>query len=238
MQPTTRNRLQASLLLLLIALAVLTGYTFLHEAGHALAGLAFSGRLTEFSLNFLDLSAHAGLAGEFTPDQEAAINAAGVSLPLLAWLVLMLALPREGGFSLQWAKLFASLGTLNTLLAWVVLPLLYLNGTAPAFDDVTQFIRHSGLPPLAVACGSLAAYALGWALFARRAGDLRPAFSLLRSGRAPLPSWGAMLAGALLLAIFAGVVSLAGSALVHSGSAPPAGALLPPMLLPCEPAWI
>lgn len=187
MNPTVSSRLKNIALLVLIFLVFATLYTTLHEGGHALAGLAFGGRITAFNINFFDLSAHAGIDGTFTATQSAIINVAGVSLPLLAWFLLLLFLPRQGGFTIHWIKLIATLGTVNSLLAWVILPFLYLNGTVPVYDDVTKFIINSGLPPLAVAFGCLVLYALGWLLFALRLGDLRRTFNLQCESDMPLP---------------------------------------------------
>ena len=41
-------------------------YTFLHEAGHAMAGWLLGQSLAEFDVSFWDLSAHVGLTGTRT----------------------------------------------------------------------------------------------------------------------------------------------------------------------------
>ncbi len=60
------------LLLMFILVFVLFTYTFLHEGGHALAGLFFGQALTEFDVNFLNLSAHVGMAKLITLPRMAA----------------------------------------------------------------------------------------------------------------------------------------------------------------------
>lgn len=152
-------------LLGLTILCVLASYTFLHEAGHALVGLAFGQTLTAFSTMFWDLSAHVRLVGELTAAQQAIQSAAGVALPLLVWAVLMGLAPRKASFSLELAKLVASMGVVNTLLVWIAIPLLALWGKAPANDDVTHFLRASQMPPLLVTAVAVGLYALGWGLF-------------------------------------------------------------------------
>jgi len=63
---STVGRLKFAGFLLLTAMAVTLAYTTLHEGGHALAGLAFGGRITEFNVNFFNLlHAHVSIAGEY-----------------------------------------------------------------------------------------------------------------------------------------------------------------------------
>lgn len=128
---------------LLILWMLLATYVMLHEAGHALAVLAFGGEVTYFSMNLFD--ARIGHHGEFTDFQTAIINIAGAGLPFLTWLVFMIALPiRSKKSFLEYAKTY-SVVVLVSLFAWLFIPLLYESGMAPAGDDVTKFIAASGL---------------------------------------------------------------------------------------------
>lgn len=128
---------------LLILWMLLSTYVMLHEAGHALAVLAFGGELTYFSINLFD--ARIGHHGEFTDFQTAIINVAGAGLPYLTWLVFMIALPcRSKKAFLEYAKTY-SVVVLVSLFAWLFIPLLYESGMAPAGDDVTKFLDASGL---------------------------------------------------------------------------------------------
>ena len=145
-----RDRLQFIATLLLVLLITALSYTALHEGGHALAGLSFGGRITDFNVNFFNLGAHVGIDGKFSQSQLAVINVSGVILPFLAWALMMLALPKKDIANLQWIKIISAMGFINSLLAWVILPFLYLAGKAPPSDDVTKFIHNSGLPALAV----------------------------------------------------------------------------------------
>jgi hypothetical protein len=153
-------------LIVLVVLFVFFIYTFLHEAGHALTGWLFGETLTEFNVHFWDLSAHvAMIGGELTQAQRAIQSAAGVSLPLLIWILFISLVSRNPGFILRLLKLLASMMVLNTLLAWIIIPVLYLFGSAPASDDVTHFLQFSQIPPLHLALLSLILYVLGWAYF-------------------------------------------------------------------------
>lgn len=176
-------------LLGLTVLCVFSVYTFLHESGHTLVGLAFGQTLTAFSTTFWDLSAHVQLVGELSAAQQAQQSAAGVALPLLVWAIFMSLVPRKGSFNLELFKLVASMGVVNTLLVWMVIPLLDLWGNAPANDDVTHFLRASALSPLLVTTVATLLYLLGWVLFiakSRGLAQFRQLAGMERTGPAAL----------------------------------------------------
>ncbi len=224
---TTADRLKVAGLTLLIALGVALAYTGLHEGGHALAGLVFGGRIGEIDLNFFNLGAHVNIEGSFTRFQEAVINISGVGLPVLVWLALILALPRNGSPLILWTRFIATAGTLCSLLAWVVIPFFYLNKDAPVGDDVTRFLSNSGLPPLAVAFAALALFAGGWLLFISRSAGAPPFFqALFFGGSKPLPLWRWILAGSVVVAALGGAGILITSTLGEELPQPPKGYVL------------
>jgi hypothetical protein len=169
------------ILMLFVILFVFFTYTFLHEAGHAIIGFAFGQSLTEFNINFWDLSAHVGMAGgELTQPQLAIQAIAGVSLPLLVWAIFIGLIPRKASFMLEALKLVSSMTVVNTLLAWMVLPILYIFGRAPASDDVTHFLRYSQMSPLLLMFIVLILYLRGWAYFLSKINGLWNEFLLFR----------------------------------------------------------
>jgi len=163
------NRLVIVIPLLFFSLLL---YTFLHEGGHALFGVLFGGRLTSFNINFLNISAHAGVSGEFSTAQRALIAVGGVSLPLVIWALMMLMLPARSNPILEWFKILFSAGVINSLLAFIIIPVLHLFGQAPG-DDATNFLRITGFPPLLVTLAALLVYAAAWLLFFQRVGGWR-----------------------------------------------------------------
>jgi len=180
-RPNRSIAVQTLVLLPLFILAfVLFTYTFLHESGHALVGLLFGQTLTEFNVNFLNLDAYVGMAGSLTQSQLAIQSVAGAGLPLLIWFVFIRLAPRKAGFSLEVLKLVGTMTVLNTLLAWMILPILYLFGKAPP-DDVTNFLRYSQMPPLLLIVAAIVLYGLGWALFLSKIDGLRKEFLLFRT---------------------------------------------------------
>lgn len=183
MQTRTRSaNLHRILLLLFVVLFVFFIYTFLHEAGHAIIGFAFGQSLTEFNVNFWDFSAHVGMiGGELTQSQLAVQAIAGVTLPLLMWAIFIDLVPRKASFILESLKLISSMAVLNTLLAWIVLSVLYVIGKALPSDDVTHFLRYSQMPPLLLTFTVTIIYIRGWAYFLSKIDGLRNAFLLFRA---------------------------------------------------------
>ncbi len=221
---STADRLRFAGFTLLIALAVALVYTTLHEAGHALAGLAFGGRISEFDVNFFNLGAHVNIDGGFNRSQNAVINVSGAALPLLVWLVLILVLPKNDSPLVQWTKFITSAGTLCSLLAWVIIPFLYLKNTAPIGDDATKFIANSGLPPLVVAFCALILFAGGWLLFALRFAGMPTVLRVLFIGDGtPVKAWRWVLTGLVVVAALVGVGLLVTSTQGSDSAQPPKG---------------
>ncbi len=202
--------LRKASLWLFVAFFVLYFYTFLHEAGHGLAAVLFGGQVLAINVDFITMGAHVRTAGAFTPLQNSLKSLAGPGLPVLTWAAFMLAVPRRAGLALELVKTLSTLMVLNSTLPWVVIPLLYTKGLAPAGDDATRFLRQSGASPLWVAGAALALYVAGWGLYLRKIKGLREEIWLLQ---APveglgLPSRRALMVMAVTLAL--GVVLLVG----------------------------
>jgi hypothetical protein len=165
-------------LLLFVFLFVFFMYTFLHEEGHAVTGWLFGQSLTEFNMNFLNFSAHVSLAGgELTQTQLAVQSAAGATLPFLIWTIFIGLVPRKSNFIVEALKLISSMAVVNTLLAWIILPALFLFGKAPS-DDVTNFLDYSQVSPLLLMFAAIVLYIGGWLLFLSKIDGLRNEFLL------------------------------------------------------------
>lgn len=193
-------------LLLFIILAILFLYTFLHEAGHALVGLAFGQTLTTFDVRFWNFNPHVSLSGSLTTAQRLLQIGAGTWLPLLIWFLLMAALPRQSSFSVNLFKAASALMVLNTLLAWIIIPILDLAGRAPARDDVTNFLRVSEMPPLLLSALALIVYAAGWVLLVAKVDDLKGIWRIFRQPeqvgqRAGMRAFVLALSGTLIVAV-------------------------------------
>lgn len=168
------------LLVLFILVFVLFTYTFLHESGHALVGFLFGQTLIEFDVNFLNFGAHVGMMGNLTRAQLSLQSIAGEGLPLVIWLVFISIVSRKANSSLEVLKLLSSMIVLNTLLAWIIIPVLYVFGNAPP-DDVTHFLKYSQIPALFVTFIALVLYLVGWVYFLSRIDGLRNEFLLFHT---------------------------------------------------------
>lgn len=168
-------------LIAFVTLVVFFLYTFLHEAGHAIAGLLFGQTLTEFDVSFWDFNAHVGLVGgDLTDIQLAVRSVAATLLPFLVWVVFILWVPHQASFTLEVLKLISSIAVVNTLLPWIIIPILFLVGKAPV-DDVINFMRYAGIPPVLLTVIALALYIIGWKLFLSKIRSLRDEFYMFRT---------------------------------------------------------
>jgi hypothetical protein len=182
-QTKTSSSLILTGLLLFVVIFVFFIYTFLHEAGHAIVGLLTGRSLTEFNVSFWNFSAHVGMAGgELTQSQLALQSAAGAGLPLLLWTIWISLVPRKGNLILESLKLISSMAVVNTLLAWMILPVWFMFGNAPS-DDVTYFLRYSHMLPLLLTFTATLLYIGGWVLFLSKIDGLRNEFRLFSTGK-------------------------------------------------------
>lgn len=132
-------------------------YIILHESGHALIAVFYGARITKFSVWGAYMS-HEG--GTFTPMALSLLNVAGMLLPLLLTIIFMLTY-RSNATSIPYrifSFLFALIPTCSVL-AWIIVPALYLIGKAPQNDDVTEFINASGLSPWTVLFAAIIIFA-------------------------------------------------------------------------------
>jgi hypothetical protein len=172
---TAQNRIARVTIVALLVFTlcfVLVVYTLTHEVGHTVVGMLFGQSLTALKVNFLTLSAHVGLVGELTSTQRALQSIAGAALPLVIWLIFVSCTPRRSTLVVEMLKCIATVAVLSTLLAWVVLPVLYRYGQAPV-DDVSNFLAYSGIEPLLLSLAALAICIGGWRWFFTRIQGVR-----------------------------------------------------------------
>jgi hypothetical protein len=201
--------LLAGLIFFLFLLSLLL-YTFVHEGGHALVGMALGGRLTAFDVNFFDLGAHAGIDGSFTPAQNALIAAAGVSLPVLLAVLFVLATPKKANTVLEGFRLFVFLGASSALLAWVAIPWLVQAGQTVA-DDSAGFMGYTHFPAALVSGAALVIFLAAWAVFLALTGGIKGLVARYRAlpDDLNLPSTRRTFAGLAALGVLLGLVSIA-----------------------------
>ena len=168
---------------------VLVVYTLTHEAGHAAVGMLFGQTLTSLRVNFLNLNAHVGLAGDLTPAQRAWQSIAGAGLPLAIWLIFISGAPRRSSLLVEMLKCIASIAVLSTLLAWMILPVLYRFEQAPA-GDVSNFLVVSKVEPLLLSFCALVLYIAGWSWFFHKIQGVRSEIALFSTANRDIASAG------------------------------------------------
>jgi len=202
---------------------VLVVYTLTHEAGHAIVGMLFGQTLTALKVNFLTLSAHVGLVGELTQAQHALQSIGGVALPLVIWLIFICCVPRRSTLVVELLKCIATVAVLSTLLAWMVLPVLYRLGQAPS-DDVSNFLGYSGMVPWLLSLLALVIYIVGWPWFLSRIQGVRSEIALFSTADRDVVHAGLRLPLALMTGI---LIACSGLIVVLSNAlnplAPPQG---------------
>ncbi len=164
---------------LVLMVLMLFLYTFLHEAGHAILGMLFGQRVLEFDAAFWNFYPHVSMAGEISVPQQALRSLAGTILPLLIWVVFINLVPRRANFSLTVLKIFTSMAVINTLLTWIILPVMVLFGNTFQ-DDVINFLNTSGLHPLQLSGIALILYGACWYLFIHRMDGVREQYQLFK----------------------------------------------------------
>lgn len=183
-----------------------TLYTFIHEGGHALLGVLFGGRITSFSINFFDLSAHVGLDGQFSLAQRALISAAGVSLPILVGMLLLLLSAKRDDIILYFFKAIFFMMAVNALLAWMVIPVLAMLGKSVS-DDSSNFLNLTHISPLLETGVAVLVYIFCWVLFFSQMGGAGVVLKRLRSASIDLTL--PQTRNSLLSLAAAGIVALA-----------------------------
>jgi hypothetical protein len=136
--------------------AVILTCVVLHEAGHALAGIATGGKIVHFEVFSLrpKVRVRGGAA-----DADSFRALAGSGLVVAAWLVMTVAtLKRPRGLAMQTASFFCGI----ELLAWTLSAALH--PFTPQRNDAGLFLALSGVNPAAVAAFCVAAGIAGASL--------------------------------------------------------------------------
>lgn len=156
-------------------------YTFFHEAGHALIGLSFGQKLTNFDINIFNFNPHISMMGEITAPQRAIRSIAGSVFPLIIWVFFMLIVRKKSNFLIEFLKFGSSISILFSTVVWVILPILYLFGNAPSGDDVTHFLNASQMNPILLSILSAIVCLFIWTLFNRKTGGIKNQMLLIRN---------------------------------------------------------
>jgi len=134
------NKLKKAIYTFASALIVILLYIILHEGGHLIVMLSAGATITEFSI----LTAHvSGVGGNYTNVSDLWLHANGALFPVIMSFVYILFYKKES--KSMFYRIFSYMFCLipvASLFAWIIIPFLYMQGNAPAGDDVTKFLYN------------------------------------------------------------------------------------------------
>ena len=134
------NKVKKVLYVFASALLAIFLYIILHEGGHMIVMLSAGATITDFSI----LTAHvSGVGGNYTNVSDLWLHANGALLPVIMSFVYMLFYKKESRsmFYHIFSYMFCLI-PVGSLFAWVIIPFVYMQGNAPAGDDVTKFLYN------------------------------------------------------------------------------------------------
>lgn len=113
-------------------------YILLHETGHMIVMLSVGAKIKAFSIFTAHVTASGGNYSEMS---ELWLHMNGAMLPVLCTYVYAMLYKKDSkNLFYIFMSYIAALIPIGSLLAWVFVPFAYLEGSAPAADDVTKFL--------------------------------------------------------------------------------------------------
>lgn len=131
---------------LVVCILYLFTYILLHEGGHALSTIILGGTVTAFNIN--GFNAHVSIEGISSPGTRSIVDISGFLFPTFVWGVFMIIIPKRTNLWGELLKIIISISILAPFFTWMFIPFLYMNNSAPVYDDVTHFLVHSKIEPL------------------------------------------------------------------------------------------
>ena len=143
-------------------------YIIFHELGHLIVMLSAGETIVEFSI----ITAHvSGTGGDYTDLSALWLHANGALLPILVSYIYMLFYKSssEKSFYRFFSYMVVLIPTASVL-AWVVVPFMYVGENAPAGDDVTNFLHTFSqyFHPLIVSAAAVIIIGIGIVLMVKR----------------------------------------------------------------------
>lgn len=113
-------------------------YILLHEFGHMMVMMSVGATITDFSIFTAHVSA---VGGNYTNLSGMWMHANGALFPLMISFLCTLLYKKNS--ARPFYRIFSYMVILlpvSSMLAWVIIPFVYLQGNAPVNDDVTKFL--------------------------------------------------------------------------------------------------
>ncbi len=133
------NKVKKTLYLLISLLIGLLLYIFLHELGHLIVMLYAGAKIIDFSIVTTHVTA---IGGNYSNLSNLWLHVNGMLFPEIVSIVYMLFYKKENSSSFYHIfSYIASLLPVCSGFAWVIVPLIYIQGNVPVHDDVTMFLH-------------------------------------------------------------------------------------------------
>ena len=172
------------ILCLLSSAALLTVlYITFHELGHMIVMLSAGDTIDDFSIIGAHVSGH---GGTYTNASDLWLHANGAVLPFVISLAYVLLYRKKSNNTFyRCFSFFVGLVPSCSLLAWIIIPFLYLKGAAPAGDDVTHFLDNFSQTANPLAVSAAATLLIGIAVFlSAKKGVIENYFSEIKAMKA------------------------------------------------------
>lgn len=138
-------------------------YIAFHELGHMIVMLSAGETIDDFSIIGAHVSGH---GGTYTNASDLWLHANGAVLPFIISGAYVLLYRKEiNNTFYRCFSFFVGLVPICSLLAWIIIPFLYLKGTAPAGDDATHFLENFSQTTHPLIVSAVAAVLVSMGLF-------------------------------------------------------------------------
>jgi len=129
-------------------------YTFLHEIGHGIIGVISGGSIKELDVG---INAHIKIVGAKYNNITLPLgNAFGAILPYILTVIIIIFYNKSIKNEVYHCINFLFMVMVSSsMIAWVVIPIVWVYGIAPTGDDVTKFMNNSNLNPWFVSLTAL-----------------------------------------------------------------------------------
>lgn len=133
------KKIRTIIQLLLAAAISIPVYSLVHELGHLIVMLSAGAVIKDFSI----FTAHVTAAGgNYTKAGELWLHANGAFLPVLCSFVYLLFYKKDNKYLFyHFFSYTVAIFPIASMLSWIFIPFLYMNGKAPVNDDVTHFLN-------------------------------------------------------------------------------------------------
>lgn len=151
-------------------------YVLLHEGGHVLIAALNGAKIVAFNITNGYIVAE---GGTFNTVSLSLFYLAGMCIPAMVFMIYLLLYGEGKTFYKIFSAMFAG-NILFSIGVWVVVPMLYMLGTANPNDDVVRFIEVSKIKPVSIIVDAISMFSVYvWAINKKKI--FKNAYNVLKS---------------------------------------------------------